>query len=214
MIPGKGIIMLKFFFFLFITVNAIAGSINANPLMSKQEGVDLLREKSQSEEKRFVFRDGFKRPYTRGDFVILWGVGASTANQKITEDEYKGLWRVMNYLSNSGFRVVMNFRSTGEDLKMAAASPTSSVLLFSGHGNKKAFYDYDGKPVDYDVLEKASRSVYQLILSACEGRIALDNYYVVPKRIRTYAWTGLTNSTELLEFLAGDSWTGFERGQE
>lgn len=206
--------MMKLFFLLLLTVNAFANTIDANPLMSEQEGVELLREKGESSEKRFVFRDGFKKPYTRGDFVILWGVGASTANQKITEDEYKGLWRVMNYLSSNGFRVVMNFRSTGEDLMLAAASPTSSVLLFSGHGNKTAFYDFDEKPVDFKVLEKASKSVYQFILSACEGRIALDDNYVIPKRIQTYAWTGLTNSTELINFLVGDSWTGFERGKE
>lgn len=206
--------MMKFFFLLCLTVNAFAGTIEANPLMSESEGVDLLREKGESEEKRFVFKSGFKKPYTRGDFVILWGVGASTANQKITQDEYKGLWRVMNYLSDNGFRVVMNFRSTGEDLRSAAASATSSVLLFSGHGNKTAFYDFDGKPVDFKVLEKANKSVYQFILSACEGRIALDDNYVIPKRIQTYAWRGLTNSTELVEFLVGNDWTGFERGQE
>lgn len=208
--------MLKFFFLFALVANAFAGtgSIQSHPLMSEQNGVDLLREKLEGETKRFIFKNGLKAPYTRGDFVILWGVGASTENQKITEDEYKGLWRVMNYLSSNGFRVVMNVRATGADLKLAAESPTSSVLLFSGHGNKTAFYDWDEKAVDYKVLEKASKSVYQFILSACEGRIALDDNYVVPKRIQTYAWTGLTNSTELIDFLVGDTWTGFERGKE
>lgn len=208
--------MLKFFFLLALVSNVFAGtgSIQSHPLMSEENGVELLREKLEGETKRFIFKTGLKAPYTRGDFVILWGVGASTENQKITEDEYKGLWRLMNYLSSNGFRVVMNVRATGIDLKLAAESPTSSVLLFSGHGNKIAFYDWDGKAVDYKVLEKASKSVYQFILSACEGRIALDDNYVVPKRIQTYAWTGLTNSTELIEFLVGDSWTGFERGKE
>ncbi len=208
--------MLKFFFLFALVANVFAGtgSIQSHPLMSEENGVELLREKLEGETKRFIFKNGLKSPYTRGDFVILWGVGASTENQKITEDEYKGLWRVMNYLSSNGFRVVMNVRATGEDLKLAAMSPTSSVLLFSGHGNKTAFYDWNEKAVDYKVLEKASKSVYQFILSACEGRIALDDNYVVPKRIQTYAWTGLTNSTELIDFLVGDTWTGFERGKE
>ncbi|MES2525531.1 MAG: hypothetical protein V4598_00530 [Bdellovibrionota bacterium] len=208
--------MFKFMFLFALLSQAFAGTelISANPLMSEQEGVKLLLEKSESETKRFVFRDGFKKPATRGDFVILWGVGASTANQKITEDEYKGLWRVMNYLSSTGFRVIMNFRSTGEDLKLAAESATSSVILFSGHGNKTAFYDWDEKPVDFKVFEKASKSLYQFILSACEGRVAMDDNYVIPKRIQTYGWTGLTNSTELINFLVGDSWTGLERGKE
>lgn len=205
---------LFFLFALLCPLLSFSATIEANPLMSESEGVDLLREKLEGETKRFIFKNGLKAPYTRGDFVILWGVGASTENQKITEDEYKGLWRLMNYLSSNGFRVVMNVRATGADLKLAAESPTSSVLLFSGHGNKTAFYDWDEKPVDYKVLEKASKSVYQFILSACEGRIALDDNYVVPKRIQTYAWSGLTNSTELIDFLVGDSWTGFERGKE
>lgn len=202
------------FLFALISSSFAASVIQGNPLMSEVEGMQLLQEKSELEAKRFIFSDGFKKPATRGDFVILWGVGASTANQKITEDEYKGLWRVMNYLSSTGFRVVMNFRATGEDLKLAAETATSSVILFSGHGNKTAFYDWDEKPVDFKVFEKASKSVYQFILSACEGRIALNDNYVVPKRIQTYAWEGLTNSTELINFLVGDSWTGLERGKE
>lgn len=206
--------MIKILIALLFVTSSFAATIQANPLMSETEGVELLREKLESEKKRFVFKSGLKAAYTAGDFVILWGVGASTENQKITETEYKGLWRVMNYLSSKGFRVIMNVRATGEDLRLAAQSPTASVLLFSGHGNKKAFYDWDGRPVDFKVLENASKSVYQFILSACEGRIALDANYVIPRRIQTYAWRNLTNSTELIEFLVGDSWTGFERGVE
>ncbi len=118
----------------------------------------------------------------------------------------------MNYLSSNGFRVVMNVRATSSDVKAAAETATTSVILFSGHGNEEAFYDWDESPVDYKVFEKASPSLYQIIISACHSRQALDANYVIPKRIKTFGWSELTNSTELLAFLVSDSWTGLERG--
>lgn len=203
--------MMKFLLLFIFVFPAFAqtGKIEANPLMSLDEGADLLQEKFESEQKRFIFKNAFKAPATNGDFVILWGVGASSANQTITRDEYKGLFRIMDYLSSNGFRVVMNFRATGEDLKLAVETPSTSVVLFSGHGNPKGFYDWNGNKVDYQVLENALPNVYQFILSSCHGRLALDDYYFVPKTMKTWAWRDLTNATELVEFLVSDKWSVF-----
>lgn len=203
---------MKFLFLFLVSVSAFAqtGKISGSPLMSDVEGGELLASLSEGETKRFVFHSGFKSLYTNGDYVILWGIGPEEKNQDMTKTEYQGLWRIMNYLSSNGFRVVMNFRATGEDLRLAAASSATSAILFSGHGNVEGFYDFEGKKVDYKVFEKASPTVYQFVLSACHGRQALNDYYVVPKTMKTLAWDDFTNSTQLINYLAGDNWSVFD----
>lgn len=207
--------MLKLIALVFtLSFSAIAGvqSVSIHNL-SEKSGIALL--KHHFEEARYVqaaksFAFEGASSYANGDFVILWGVGASDKDQTITADEYKGLWRVMNYLSKKDFRVIMNVVATGEDLKEAFASSTSSVVLFSSHGNNKYFYDFNHQPVATDVFESRAANVYQFILSACNGAVALRTNYVVPEDLKVFAWEGLTNSTELLNFLVGDTWTGFE----
>jgi hypothetical protein len=184
--------------------------------LSLKGGIALLRH--HLEESRYLNRTqtfAFESTaadanYKNGDFVILWGVGSSTTDQTITETEYKGLWRVMNYLSEKDFRVILNVRSTSDDLSDAFASKTASVVVFSSHGNQTAFYDFNHKPVPKDIFKNRSSNVYQFILSACYGSIALKANYVVPNDLKVYAWGDLTNSTELLNFLVSDGWSGLE----
>lgn len=182
--------------------------------LSVKRGVEMLRH--HLEESRFINRtqtfafESTSSNYKNGDFVILWGVGSSDSDQTITKTEYDGLWRVMNYLSGKDFRVILNVRSTNEDLADAFASKTSSVVVFSSHGNTSYFYDFNHKPIPTDIFKNRSSNVYQFILSACNGAQALRKNYVVPSDLKVYAWEDLTNSTELLNFLVSDSWTGFE----
>ena len=185
-------------------------------ILSSQAGVELLRH--HLEESRYLNRSQTfsfeavdeKTNYQNGDFVILWGVGSSATDLTITENEYKGLWRVMNYLSQKEFRVILNVRSTAEDLSQAIVSATTSVVVFSSHGNESAFYDFNHNPIPQNILSNHSTSMYQFILSACNGTIALRKNYVMPADLTIYSWAGLTNSTELLEFLVSDNWTGLE----
>lgn len=181
--------------------------------LSEKAGIALLRHHLQDLKyvhysKSLAFEG--ESNYDKGDFVILWGVGASDKDQTITEEEYKGLWRVMNYLSKKDFRVVMNVTATGEDLKDAFASTSSSVVVWSSHGNSSYFYDFNHQPVATDVFASRAPNVYQFILSACEGAKALRTNYVVPADLKVFSWEGLTNSTELLSFLVSDAWTGLE----
>lgn len=182
--------------------------------LSVKRGVEMLRH--HLEESRFINRtqtfafEDASSNYKNGDFVILWGVGSSTNDQTITKAEYDGLWKIMNYLSQKDFRVVLNVRSTSEDLADAFASPTASVVLFSSHGNTTYFYDFNHNPVPTDIFKNRASNVYQFILSSCHGAQALRKNYVVPSDLKVFAWEGLTNPTELVNFLVGDSWTGME----
>lgn len=194
-------------------------AIDLTPSTPEDRAVETLRDLfdgftniSQTTTFTYSYRghSKFLNTASNGDFVILWGIGSSAANQTMTETEYKNMWRLMNYLASKDFRVVMNVRSTGEDLKEAAKSNTTSVILFSAHGSTESFFDYNGAAVPYDVFTEKAPNVYQFILSACYGRVALDKNYVIPKDLYTLSWSGLTNSTEMIEYLVSEKWTGYE----
>lgn len=184
----------------------------------EKAGISLL--KKHFEESRYISRTttfAFEKlssdkssnknnRYVNGDFVILWGVGSESKDQSITETEYKGMWRMMNYLSSKKFRVVMNTKALSADLAEALASKTSSVVVYSSHGNERRFYDFDYDPIPTDIFKNRSGNVYQFVLSACYGSYALRNYNV-PRDLYVYSWPDLTNSEELLNFLVSDEYS-------
>lgn len=215
--------MIKFLILAFFVVFAAHADIQ-NPYeiqvrkgLSEEQGARLLQQHIEASlflgNNAFVISKGHEKAistnYMSGDFVILWGVGSNSTDQQITMEEYKGLWRVMNYLSQKNFRVIMNVQSTSTDLSEALRSSTSSVVLFSSHGNTDAFYDFEAKMVPYNIFSKLGPNLYQFILSSCYGKIALRNYNV-PEELHTISWSGLTTPTELLDYLVSDYWTGFE----
>lgn len=214
--------MMKFLFLLLLTGQAFASFNDIEVVQFKnldeKAGVSLL--KKHFEESRYIARTStfaFEKlssdkntnksnRYTNGDFVILWGVGSDSKDQGITETEYKGMWRMMNYLSNQKFRVVMNTRAISADLAEALASRTSSVVVYSSHGNEKRFYDFDSNPIPTDIFKNRSNNVYQFVLSACYGSYALRNYNV-PRDLYVYSWPDLTNPEEMLNFLVSDEYS-------
>lgn len=147
--------------------------------------------------------------YPSGDFYILFGIGGSSKDQEMTKNEYTQMWRIMNYLADKGFRVIINTKTDGDDLKNAAETEGTSVIVVSSHGNREAFYDFNSNPFPYDVFANKASTLYQVVISACYGSDFILNYQI-PEGLLVYRWTGLTNSTELMNFLVGDSWDAFE----
>jgi hypothetical protein len=157
----------------------------------------------------FAFTSGEKSAqYPAGDFAILWGIGSSEADTAMAKDEYTRLWRIMDYLSAKGFRVIMNVRADAGDVKEAVETEGTSVVLYSGHGNTSGFYDYNKVRVGYDLFVNKAKSVYQFIVAACYGRESKAKYNP-PADLVMFTWSGLTNSTDLENFVMGD-WTGLE----
>ena len=161
------------------------------------------------QDSTFIFTSSEKSAqYPAGDFAIMWGLGASDSNQQMTRDEYNRMWKIMNYLSSKGFRVIMNVRAEGSDIKDAVETEGTSVVLFSGHGNTSGFYDFSGSRVSYDLFTNKAKSMYQFIVSACYGTQSRGNYNP-PADMIMYTWSGLTNTNDLETFLMG-SWSGLE----
>lgn len=213
----------SFLLMLFVSASAFAQVgdpevVRIRPGTGEAQAIEILKSRldpyanDRSKSYAFEIREpnrSYLTNYVNGDFVILWGVGESDKDQNITQKEYQGLWAVMNYLSNQNFRVVMNVRSVGEDLAEAFASPTSSVVVWSAHGNQGAFYDWDSKPVPYDVFKNISPNVYQVILSTCYGRQALENY-PRPADLKVVSWDTTTTPTQLLNYLVSDEFNAFD----
>ena len=215
----KGFFMIKFLvlsFFMIFAAHASPYKIHAPSDLSSTEGAELLQ--SHVEGSLFLGTNSFtlarvsnksSTSSSNGDFVILWGVGSNATDQGITQTEYQNMWLIMNYLNELNFRVILNVRSTSADLATALQSPTSSVVLYSSHGNETGFYDFNAAMVPYDIFKKLGPKLYQFILSACYGTLALE-YYKVPESLYTLSWSDLTTSTHLKDYLLSDDWTGFE----
>ncbi|WP_408095456.1 hypothetical protein ACJVC5_10470 [Peredibacter sp. HCB2-198] len=212
--------MIKFLilgFFVIFTAHAAPYKIHAPQNLSLEEGASLL--KSHVEASLFLGTNSFTldkgnnkakdNSHINGDFIILWGVGSNATDQQITKTEYQNMWRIMDYLNDLNFRVIMNVRSTSSDLATALQSSTASVVLYSSHGNETGFYDYNLTMVPYSIFKKLGPKLYQFILSACYGTQSLE-YYEVPEHLYTLSWSGLTDSTDLINYLTSNHWTGLE----
>lgn len=147
--------------------------------------------------------------YTNKNFYILIALGKEQKDLTIAKTDWDAIYYIMGYLSSLNYRVMINVQATTQHLKLASQDPDTSVILWSSHGNKQGFYDYNGAKVPYDIFKDKSSNFYQLLLSSCEGRIALNNHYNT-YGLRTYAWEGLTDSTELKNFIVSDKWSAKE----
>jgi hypothetical protein len=130
------------------------------------------------------------------------------SDQQMTRNEYVIMWRIMNYLSDMGFRVVMNTKTLEKHVREAVETEGVAVVLYSGHGNQTGFYDFNKKRISYDIFANKARSVYQFILAACYGYEARP-LYNAPSDLMMFTWSGLTNSTDLERFIMGN-WSGLE----
>ncbi len=144
--------------------------------------------------------------YTNKNFYILIGLGATDKDNTIAKTDWDAVYSIMGYLSSLQYRVMINVRATTQHLRLASQDQDTSVVLWSSHGNKQGFYDYKGEKVPYDIFKDKSPNFHQLLLSTCEGRIALNNHYNI-YGLRTYAWTGLTSSAELKSFIVSNKWS-------
>lgn len=183
------------------------------PELDETQGALFLEHQIKSsqsllEDGMIAFIKDQKSAYPRGDFALLWGLGSVESDQQMTRNEYMTMWKIMNYLSDKGFRVVMNTKTLEKHVREALETEGVSVVLYSGHGNQTGFYDFNKTRISYDIFTNKARSVYQFILAACYGTEARSKYSP-PLDMIMYTWSGLTTSSDLERFIMG-SWSGLE----
>ncbi len=196
---------------------------NIETNLSIKEGVSLLKDFIEEgryvrDQKGFIFSkpkkyskysislsDDIKKIYPKGDFVIMWSLGANETNIASTKNEYLKMWGIMEYLSNLNFRVILNIQSSIAEIKDAVERDTTSVMIISAHGNELGFYDVESQLVPKNIFVNKGKNLYQVILSACYGAESRENY-VVPSDLLYITWRGLTVTSDLMNYLLSTKW--------
>lgn len=149
--------------------------------------------------------------YPGGDFIALIGMPeiANAGDEGIRHDDYKLLYNTIKRLTNLRFRIQINLRATVRDLRAALRNDRPTILYWTSHGNKQGFFDSQSILVPYNVFEKTSSNIYQLILTSCDGRQALDENYKIPKSLYSWAWSSAVYRENVNEFINSNSWSPF-----
>ena len=155
-----------------------------------------------------LFRTEREETYPAGDYSILVGVGP---DDPITALDYATIYKIMNYLSGSGFRVLLNLRAESKHLREAVESDSTSAILWSSHGWKGGFSDYKNTAVPTDIFKNPGKNLYQMVVAPCYGRYSIDKNFEVPSHIRVWAWDGLVyHPTNVEEFLLSKRWSALD----
>lgn len=147
-----------------------------------------------------------------GDFYLLVGTNYSTTDETIRKGDYDDLYETVRRLSWLKFRVTMNLTASVQDLKNALSNKNPTIIVWSSHGNTEAFYDFNQVKVPFNIFSKASPSVYQFILTSCNGFTALQNNYLkhMPKTIKYWGWERLVyHPSDVKTFFSANDWNPF-----
>lgn len=152
--------------------------------------------------------------HSGGDAFIMHGL-TPDQDKQMRQDEYRALFPVVDYLSRRRMRVTVNLNAGPADLRVVLQNPRPTIVIWSSHGNDEFFYGSNGEAIPYGIFKDTSPSVYQFILSACYGRLALDNYYLkdlsTENDMLTVSWKDVTNTGEMMAYLMSDRWDMYER---
>lgn len=147
-----------------------------------------------------------------GDFYLLVGTNFSQTDETIRKGDYDDIYQTVRRLSWLKFRVTLNLTASVEDLKSALSNKNPTIIVWTSHGNEEAFYDFNQVKVPYKIFSKASPSVYQFVLTACNGFTALQKNYLAhaPKTMKHWGWQRLVyHPTDVKEFFSNNDWNPF-----
>lgn len=150
--------------------------------------------------------------YFSGDFYLMIGTNFDQTDEVIRKNDYTALYEVVKRLSWLKFRVTINLVASVEDLEATLQSTRPTIITWVSHGNQHGFYDFNSVRVPYKIFQKASPSIYQLILTSCHGSQAMQNHYdkFRPVTLKYWAWDSFVyHDTDVKSFLAGDSWSPY-----
>lgn len=149
-----------------------------------------------------------------GDFVYLSGMDPNAENDNlITNGDLKDLYETFKRVSRLGFRISMKMTARTYDLKEALQTTVPTIIVWTSHGNEEGIYDGDYR-LPSEIFKNASPSVYQFILTSCNGGQARDSVYKnsIPASMKMWAWSRLVyHPTDLGNFVNDPAqWNPFE----
>lgn len=182
--------------------------------LAKSQGIKEITFTKSKPQALKVGATSLDDNYSGGDAFIMHGL-APDQDKQMRQDEYRALFPVVDYLSRRRMRVTVNLNAGPADLRAVLQNTRPTIVIWSSHGNDEFFYGSNGEAIPHGIFKNASPSVYQFILSACYGRLALDNYYLkdlpAENDMLTVSWKEVTNSGEMMSYLMSDRWDMYER---
>jgi len=150
--------------------------------------------------------------YPSGDFIVLIGTNFSENDELIRKGDYDDIYNTVKRMSWLKFRTTINLVASVTDLKAALKNTRPTIVVWTSHGNESFFYDFNQIRVPYNVFKDTSPSVYQLILTSCNGFTAIQNGYkkYIPPTLKYWGWERLVyHPTDLKAHLSSNDWTPY-----
>jgi hypothetical protein len=148
-----------------------------------------------------------------GDFFLLIGTKFTGDDEIIRRGDYDDVYVTARRLSWLKFRVIINLVASVDDLRSALANKNPTIITWTSHGNETGFYDFNQIKVPPSIFKNTSPSVYQFILTACNGFSAMQDTYKphIPATMKYWSWDRLVYHPTDLKKLLEDStiWNPF-----
>jgi hypothetical protein len=155
---------------------------------------------------------GMDDTYPSGDFIVLIGTNFTANDELIRKADYDDIFENVKRMSWLKFRTTINLVASVSDLKTALKNTRPTIIVWTSHGNESFFYDFNQIRVPYDVFKDTSPSVYQLILTSCNGFTAIQNGYkkYIPGTLKYWAWERLVyHPSDLQARLSSQDWNPY-----
>lgn len=148
-----------------------------------------------------------------GDFIVLIGTNFSNADQTIRKGDYDDIYSTVTRLSWLKFRTTINLVASVSDLRSALKNDRPTIIMWTSHGNKEYFYDFNQIQIPHSVFKNTSPKIYQFILTACDGFTALQNGYKksIPPTLSVRGWARLVyHPGDVKTLLTSDDWNPYD----
>jgi len=156
---------------------------------------------------------------TVADFIVLIGTNFSEKDELIRKGDYDDLYQTIRRVSWLNFRATINLVASVDDLSAALKNTRPTIIVWTSHGDEQGFYDFNQVRVQNTIFKNASPTVYQFILTSCNGSQAIQNSYkpYIPKTMMYWSWNSLVYHPSYLGNLLNSTanpWSPFENFPE
>ena len=161
----------------------------------------IVFDPSYSTFRRFSMTDSTS---IAGDFFLLIGTKFSGDDETIRRGDYDDVYETARRLSWLKFRVIINLVASVDDLRSALLNKNPTIITWTSHGNATGFYDFNQVRVPPSIFKNTSSSVYQFILTACNGFSSMQDIYKphIPATMKYWSWDRLVyHPTDLKKLL-------------
>lgn len=220
---------MRFFLILFIFLNTYAYSDrelvlkldhNESNTINVEEFIKIHHKSNQPNRIIFEFydsNDGFalkvgsgdlearrkeiyNKTYPNGDFYYLIG----DLSDSWTKSDYAKFYSVAKWLSQRGFRTIINVSAYEPDLQEAISNENTTAIIWNSHGSKSGtIFDTTKVAIDEKVFTNLITPNLKYVLFAnCFGLASARKYGLNKMEgVRAQGWEGTVTSNDLFKYI-------------